>query len=163
MKALTTIGLLILFLTACSGKPDTGPVKVRWDSDRCERCAMAVSDRSYSAQIRGGAVGEKAKAYKFDDIGCALIWLEEQAWKTNPAVEIWVNDYRQPEAWIDATKAWYVKDNITPMDYGLGAQAEPADGALDFGQARQYIFEREKRLNLHSGQPHPTPPAEAIP
>lgn len=154
---------LLLFLTACSGKLDSGPGKVRWDSDTCVRCAMAVSDRSYSAQIRGGSVGEKATVYKFDDIGCALIWLDQQTWKANPAIEVWVNDFRKKEEWIDATKAWYIKDKLTPMNYGLGAQPEPADGALNFEQAKQFVFEREARLNTHGGMPHPTPSAGASP
>ncbi len=139
-------------LSACSGKPDTGPGKVRWDREICTRCAMALSDRHYAAQVRGGPVGQKSKLYKFDDIGCAVIWLDEQKWKDNPAVEIWVNDYRNGK-WLDARKAWYVTGKTTPMDYALGAQPEKTEGALDFAQAKKHVYEVEKRLNLHSGLP----------
>jgi len=54
----------LLFFSACSSEPDTGPGKVRWDREVCERCAMAVSDRSYSAQVRGGTAEKKTKLYQ---------------------------------------------------------------------------------------------------
>lgn len=150
--------LSLLTLTACSGKPDTGPEDVRWDRETCARCAMAVSDRHYAAQIRGGVAGEKAKVYKFDDIGCAVIWLDQQPWKDNPAIEIWVNDFKSGD-WIDARKAWYIPDKITPMAYGLGAQPEQQAGAMDFNQAREHIYQVEAKYNIHGGETHP-PPAE---
>ena len=151
--------LVLLFLAACSGKPDTGPEKVRWDGDTCVRCAMAVSDRHYAAQIRGGVPVQKTKVYKFDDIGCAVIWLDEQPWKDNPAVEIWVTDFRSGD-WIDARKAWYMPDKITPMAYGLGAQPEQQQGALDFTQAKAHVYKVEEKYNIHGGAAHPPPTEE---
>ena len=149
--------VLTLLLGGCSNEPDTGPGKIRWDRDVCERCVMAVSDPNFSAQIRGGPVDGKQKLYKFDDLGCAVIWLDEQDWKNNPAVEIWINHYQTGE-WIDARKAWYVKNQLTPMNYGLGAQVEHAPGALNFEQARTHIYKIEEELNLHGGGFHLAPP-----
>lgn len=34
------------------------------------------------------------------------------------------------------------------MQYGLGAQAEPAAGAIDFAAARKHIYEVEARFNV---------------
>jgi nitrous oxide reductase accessory protein NosL len=144
--------LLLLFLSTllltsgCSKEPETGPGKIRWDRETCERCVMAVSDHYYSAQVRGGPAGKKTKLYKFDDIGCAMIWLDEQPWKDDPRTEVWVTDFRNG-SWINAKKAAYIKGKKTPMDYGLGAQSEPADGALDYEQARAHVYEVEKRFN----------------
>lgn len=140
--------VLALLLAACSGDPGTGPVDIKWDRDACERCRMVLSDRNHSAQIRGGPEGGKSRIYGFDDIGCAVIWLDQQPWKDSPAVEIWVNDHRDGE-WIDARKAWYVDGKITPMAYGLGAQDEPAEGALTYEEARERIYEVEERYNTH--------------
>ena len=69
---------LFLALTACEEEKTTGAEDVRWDREICARCAMAVSDRNFSAQVRGGREGKKAKVYKFDDLGCAVIWLDKQ-------------------------------------------------------------------------------------
>ena len=83
--------LLIAFLLAgCSGEDATGPGEVRWDRESCARCAMAVSDRHFSAQVRGGAAGQRTRLYKFDDIGCAVVWLDQQDWKDDAR-----NRYRQ--------------------------------------------------------------------
>lgn len=142
-------GAVALFLTACSGDRDSGPIDVKWDRDACERCRMVLSDRHYAAQIRYLPEGKKrTKVVLFDDIGCATLWLEDKPWKDDSGAEIWVADYRTGE-WIDARKATYVKSRITPMGYGLGAQSVPVAGGLSFIQAKQHILEVEERFNVH--------------
>jgi len=147
MKRFILMALLAL-MAACSGEPETGPVEVRWDRDACERCRMMLSDRYHSAQVRGGPAERRAKVYKFDDIGCAVIWLEDKAWRDDARTEIWVNDHRSGE-WIDARSAHYLADQVTPMEYGLGAQPEAAPNSMNFEQAQQHIFEIEARFNTH--------------
>ena len=143
----------IFLLNACEKEKTTGADKVRWDREICARCAMAVSDRHYSAQVRGGKPEKKSKVYKFDDVGCAIIWLDDQNWKDDSRTEIWVNQHKTGE-WINAKTAWYVKMKNTPMDYGLGAQKENVAGALNFEQASQHIYKVEQRFkNLHNAVP----------
>lgn len=139
-----------LLVAGCSQQPDTGPVEIRWDKEGCERCAMSVGDRNYSAQVRGGPAETKTRVYKFDDIGCAVIWLDKQTWKDNPRTEIWVTDYRNGK-WIDARQASYISGKVTPMGYGLGAQPEPAVGAMDFSAASKHIYGIENREHKHKG------------
>lgn len=143
---------LFFFITACEEEKTTGADEIRWDREICARCAMAVSDRKYSAQVRGGREGKRSKVYKFDDLGCAVIWLDKQNWKDAPSTEIWVNDHRDGK-WINAKTAWYVKMNNTPMDYGLGAQTVKAEGALTYEEAGAHIYKVEERFNQHTGQP----------
>jgi len=151
-RPLLILALLALLLTACSGDPGTGPKEVKWDRDACERCRMVLSDRNYSAQVRYWPEGKKrSKVLGFDDVGCATLWLEEQSWKDDPRVEIWVTDHRNGQ-WIDARTAAYVKGKITPMEYGLGAQSDPAEGALTFEQAKQHARKVEERFGLHGVQ-----------
>lgn len=150
MYARILLSFFLLMLLACTPEPETGPGEVRWDRETCTRCNMAVGDRYYAAQIRGGAVGENSKLYKFDDIGCAVVWLQEKSWKDDGATEIWVADFRNGQ-WIDARKASYVKNKLTPMNYGLGAQAEHTEGALDYSQAITYIMTSEKEKHQHGG------------
>jgi hypothetical protein len=45
------------------------------------------------------------------------------------------------------------------MEYGLGAQPDPAPGALNFDQAREHIFEVERKHNIHGGQQESIPDA----
>lgn len=150
MRQLFSLLLLTVLVTACSRQDQTGPVEIRWDKETCARCAMAVSDRNYAAQVRGGPAEKRTRVYKFDDIGCAVIWLDQQAWKDDPRTEIWVTDHRDGH-WVDARKAWFVTGKNTPMGYGLGAQDTPAEGALDFAAARRHIYEVENREHKHKG------------
>lgn len=153
MRRMFKLLLLTMLVAGCSQQADTGPAEVRWDKETCARCAMAVSDRNYSAQVRGGPADKKTKVYKFDDIGCAVIWLDKQDWKADARTEIWVNDYRNGK-WIDARKASYVTGKVTPMAYGLGAQADPVEGALDFAAASKHIYTVENTEHKHKGHMH---------
>jgi copper chaperone NosL len=147
-------------LTACVDS-GTGPAAVKWDRVVCERCRMVLSARDYSAQIRGFNAEDKSTPHFFDDIGCALIWLDQQPWRDDPRTEIWVNDWRNG-AWIDARTAYYFKGKETPMQYGLAAQSEPLPGALSFADAKIHILEVEARSNAPVFNPqaataHPHP------
>ena len=63
-------------LVGCSGDPGTGPVEVKWDRDVCVRCNMVLSDREHSAQVRYTPTdGGRSQVRKFDDLGCAVLWL----------------------------------------------------------------------------------------
>ena len=142
---------LLTLLAACSGDPGTGPVEVTWDRDACARCNMVLSDRHHSAQVRHTPSGtRRSQVWTFDDLGCAVLWLDRQPWASDPAVEIWVTDHRSSE-WIDARQAHYVPGKLTPMEYGLGAQAQPGSDTLDFAGARAHIYEVERRFNVHGG------------
>ena len=142
----------ILLIMGCSGEPDTGPVEVKWDRDICERCRMVLSDPHFAAQIRYYPAGKKRpRVEKFDDVGCAALWLEDKPWKVDGRTEFWVADHRTKE-WIDATTATYVRKKTTPMEYGLGAQPEMAPGGLNFEQAKAHIADVEERFNVHGLQ-----------
>lgn len=138
-----------LLLSGC-GEDQTGAADVKWDRDVCERCQMMLSDRDFSAQIRTFPEGKRSRVYKFDDLGCAVLWLDTKEFKNDPKIQIWVNDYKT-KTWIDAKSAWYVKDLTTPMNYGLGAQLDKIDGALNYEQAVIHINEVEEKLNIHGG------------
>ena len=106
--------LLLVLLSGCGGDPATGPGPVAWDRDTCERCNMAIGDRRFAAQVRGGA---DHRVHRFDDLGCALLWIDEE--KEEPE-EIWVRDL-DGASWLAAEEAHYVPVDTTPMDYGFGA------------------------------------------
>ncbi len=141
---------IVLFLSACGNDKQTGAAEVKWDRDSCERCQMMLSERNFSAQVRVFPEGKRSKVFKFDDMGCAVLWLDTQSYKDDPKTEIWVNNFKTNE-WINARLAWFVKGQTTPMNYGLGAQPEKAEGALNYEQAIQHINEVEKKLNIHGG------------
>lgn len=142
---------LLFLLVACSPGQETGPGEVRWDRATCERCIMSVSDRHFSAQVRGGPAARKTRLYYFDDFGCAVLWLKEQPWRDDPRTEIWVTDAETGQ-WLDARAARFGTGFITPMDFGLGAGSGTTEGALNFDQAIQAVLDREARHHQEGDQ-----------
>lgn len=142
-RLLARIFLLVamaLFLAACARAPETGPVEVKWDRDTCKRCSMAISDRHYAVEVRGGP---KNQVFKFDDIGCAVHWLKDQPWGNDKAAEIWVTDFRSGK-WLDARIAHYVAGKTTPMAYGYGASGEALPGSIGFEEVRKQLLAKDK-------------------
>jgi nitrous oxide reductase accessory protein NosL len=139
----------LLLLTGCKERADpSSPKKVHWDRDMCERCKMVLSDRRYAVEIINPKSG---KAYYFDDIGCGVLWLEEERIPWADSAKIWVKESGDDKAdgWIDAEKALFVGDALTPMAYGFGAFREksfPKDKKVyRFDEVKKIIKEIEKR------------------
>lgn len=128
-----TLALLVLLTMAgCSDEPASGPVDVVFDRDSCALCRMMIIDPAFVAEVRGGA---KRRIEIFDDIGCALNWLNSQPWAADGASEIWVAERTSTRArvvWLDARKAFFVPTPGSPMNYNMAATREAVPGALDF-------------------------------
>lgn len=140
---------LAILVSACSGDPPTGPVEIRYGRDTCAFCGMIITDPRFAAQIRGGA---GHAAYKFDDIGDALLFLDRQSWKDDAGVEFWVMDAETGKTWLDARRAFYVGGMQTPMSHGFGAFAvSPANG-LTFEEMRLKAAKHAANTYCQPGQ-----------
>ena len=136
----------------------TGPEAIHYDREACEICRMIISDPRFAAEIRGGP---RHKLHKFDDIGDAIHWLKGQSWKDDPDVEIWVKSMKDGKTWLDARKAWYLPDQISPMDYNYGAVAKRQEKSLNWTQMKKAVIKhglssRCTSPDSHSG-PEPDP------
>lgn len=140
ISRLFLLTLTLLLIAACSRQPETGPVEIKWDRDTCKRCSMAISDRLYAVEVRGGP---KREVFKFDDVGCAVHWLKNQPWGNDGSIELWVMDFRSGK-WLDARQARYVTGKRTPMGYGYGASAENLPGSISFEEARKQLLALDK-------------------
>ena len=56
----------------------------------------------------------------FDDIGCALLWFDEEKITWKDKAKVWITDTKTGK-WIDAREAFYDVGNVTPMAYGFSA------------------------------------------
>jgi len=128
------IATALLLLAACGVEPDSGPGKVSWDRDTCERCQMAISDRSFATQLRT----TDGHLHRFDDVGCALIWERDQA---ADVTEVWVREL-EGDSWLDGHDARFVKVRNSPMGYGYGARSTAPEG-LDLMKLREQILVME--------------------
>jgi copper chaperone NosL len=152
LRTFVSLALLLTALAACSGDSGEGPKAVKWDRDACERCRMVLSDRYSSAQIRYLPPQRKrSRVAMFDDFGCAVLWLQDKPWRDDPRTEFWVTDHRSGE-WIDARQATYVTGQMTPMEYGLGAQLEWREGGLSYAQAKHHVMQVEQRFTAQGVQ-----------
>jgi hypothetical protein len=146
-------GLLLTPLAAAlSGcKSDNWPdgmAEIKWDRDTCVRCSMAISDRRFAAQLRGGP---DKTVFKFDDIGCLVFWLKEKAdkypWLADAATRMWVADFtsksREEMRWLDPKRAHYMT-KTSPMGYNFAATSTPMPGSLDFTDMRQHTLAKGK-------------------
>ncbi len=122
----------ILFVLAlfsfwgCEREIDLNAHDVHWDRDMCIRCKMVVSERQYAAQTTDPITG---RTYYFDDIGCAVLWFEEDEIEWADKAIIWVTDVKTGE-WINAREAKWSTISITPMAFGFAAYkagTEPKD------------------------------------
>jgi len=112
------LGISILNFVGCEKRSiTTQPSEVHWDRDMCSRCAMVVSDRKNTTQVINP---ENGKVYMFDDIGCMVLWFENEKIPWKDKAVIWITDASTGK-WIDARKAFYDTENITPMAYGFCA------------------------------------------
>lgn len=111
--------LSFLLFLGCEQKPTNGPAKIHWDRDMCDRCVMVLSDRKNTVQLQNPTT---KKVHKFDDIGCMVLWFEEEKIDFKDSVKIWITDAATGE-WIDARSAIYTADNVTPMAFGFSAYA----------------------------------------
>jgi len=116
LRVLLLLIIGVMFL-ACEKKVETGVAEVHWDRDMCSRCVMVVSDRKNTVQIRNP---ETSKTYMFDDIGCMVLWFEEEKIEWSDKAIVWITDVNTGE-FIDAKTAFYDTNNVTPMAYGFSA------------------------------------------
>jgi copper chaperone NosL len=135
LRKITIFVFLFNLVSACSqGNKEQLPVDFVWDRTACDECKMALSDPHYSAQV----IDPNGRAYYFDDIGCAILWLKRQAWRDK--ARTWVNDVNTTE-WIEAEKAnWITGDPRTPMGYGFAATLSPVENALDYETVKKWMF-----------------------
>ncbi|BAF70886.1 hypothetical protein [Nitratiruptor sp. SB155-2] len=145
LAQLLMVGLF--FVTGCSKKDYTKePPPIHWDRDLCDRCKMAISERKFAVQ----AVDDHQKVYRFDDIGCYVLW--KRSHPDIHIVKVWITDAKTGK-WIDAKKARYVKGYTTPMDFGYGAllPSEAGDKGLSYEEMEKTIKKR-KMHKMHMEQ-----------
>ncbi len=144
LKVLISVSMLLVLITACTKQNEEQlPVDFVWDRAICDQCRMAISDNRYGAQV----INSDGKAYLFDDIGCAVSWLQKQ--EGMDKARIWVND-KETRQWIEASKAnWIFGDEHTPMGYGFAATKASVHNPMDFVMVQKKIITGDTLVNLH--------------
>ena len=126
-------------LGGCGGH---GPERVDWGHDLCATCGQTISEPRFAAQIRG----PHDRVWKFDDIGCAMVFTTTQPWGDDPAAQIWVGNSTLSggggAGWLDARAAGFVAGIASPHHYDYAAVPRPIEGALDYKTFRAAVLEK---------------------
>ncbi len=127
---------------ACGDGSHTGPGRIHWDRQTCEHCQMVISEHRHAVQIR---ISGQRNTHAFDDLGCALLWLDEFEEKAPSAgnegeVEIWARDPSGTN-WIDGRNSRFEGEQSTPMAYGFSS----AEAGFEFEEVRALVREKERR------------------
>lgn len=123
-------------VSACGREKKSGPVDIDWHHEHCARCQMIIWNRKFATEIRAPS----GQIWKFDDIGCAMVWLAKQNFSEfAKGAEVWVNSYAS-EDWLDARSAHYVYGVKSPMRYQYGALEKFSPGNFDYGAMKKQIL-----------------------
>ncbi len=139
--------VITFVLIGCEKKSSDGVAKMHWDRDMCERCKMAISERKFAVQVIDPKSG---KVYKFDDIGCAFLWFDDENISWEDKAKIFITDAKTGK-WLDAKKTIYTDDSITPMAFGFAAYTKETlpknHHTVKFDEIKKKVIEIEK-LNV---------------
>lgn len=137
---LSVLLIVMLSFNACEKSKTEGVHKIHFDRDMCVQCRMVVSDRHYVAQI---VDTRNDKAYTFDDIGCALLWIAQNPKDWHRDAKIYIAE-SQTGRFIDAKAAYWTTGHTTPMGFGLAAHEKIQKGSIKFSQLHTHVVASQK-------------------
>ena len=132
----------LLVLTSCN----IGPKAIVYGNDGCHFCKMTIVDKVHAAEI----VTNKGKIYTFDATECMVNFQKE--FDTLEIKLYLSNNYNEPEALIDATKATFlISKNIpSPMGAYLSAFKTKNEALMVQSEKGGTIYSWQELLNqLH--------------
>ena len=88
-------------------------------------CGMVIDDITYTSEV----ILDDGKTLFFHDFGNLAHWLQTRGLKDKVKIWVFAKDVRQ---YIDAKKAWFSRNEITPMESGFGAYKYKKDEYIDF-------------------------------
>ena len=127
-------------LATIKGNLDKKVIKIIPNKYVDTKCAMTIKNENHACE----AISPDGETWFFDDIGCLVLWLQGRDFKENATIYTHVED---TNSWIDAKKAWYVRDDSTPMHYGFGAREHKKDKMIDFESMQLMMLRGENLTN----------------
>jgi len=128
------------------------PLEFKDHTVQCPQCHMYLMGTKHSVQI----ITNDLKTHFFDDMGCAIVWLNEQKIESQ-TITLWIFSI-DTNRYIDAFKAFYSINDTTPMHYGFGAYEQKKEGLIDFTEMRLRMLRGENmsdpKIRQHLQQGH---------
>jgi len=154
LKALLVIGgiialIITLFLslatkqqmvTLITGNIKKEPLPIILNHYQDSECGMVIDSLEYASQV----VAPNGNTWFFHDHGGMVDWLNRKSFKNEAILWIYAKDTKK---WIDAKKAYYSRDEKTPMHYGFGAYEHKKDKLIDFKTMQLHMLRGEHMAN----------------
>ena len=143
------IVIVLLFVSLAStqkmivikeGNFDKKPLKMEINKCQDSFCGMVITELGYASQV----IAPDGKTWFFHDHGDFVEWLKDKPFAKNAV--IWVMS-RDTHRWIDAKKAFYSVNEITPMGYGFGAYEKNTPERIDYETMRLRVLRGETMNN----------------
>lgn len=102
------------------------PRPVQLGAEECAECRMVIDEPRFVAQ----ALTTKGRAHSFDSVECLAAFVAAGTVAEAEVHSLWVADFAEPERWVAAEEAVFLRSPglRTPMGGGLSAHAD-AHGA----------------------------------
>ena len=127
-------------VTVFEGNIGKKPVPMVLNHYQDAECGMVIDELDYASQV----IAPDGKTWFFHDHGGMVKWLEGRTFKDEAV--IWVQG-RDSKIWIDGRKAFYTRDEETPMLYGFGAYSKRESNRIDFKTMTEYTLRGETMVN----------------
>lgn len=122
------------------GNIEKKPLDIKLNHYQDSDCGMVIDNLKYASQV----VSDKGVTWFFHDHSGLVNWLELRSFKDTAT--IWVHAI-DTDTWIDGRKAWYSRDEITPMESGFGAYKNKKEDLITFNQMQLYTLRGETMIN----------------
>jgi hypothetical protein len=127
------------FFSACNSSESSSTQSLKSEVKVCPQCHMEIAkSNEHSTYI----VKNDTKHY-FDDIGCMIIWCNENGVDIEKA-KVFSKDTGR---YIDAASASFKIGEKTPMSYGFCAYENSVEGHIDFDEVTMKMLRGEHMAN----------------
>ena len=116
----TTSKMVVIYHNNTTKKPINIVLNKFQDSD----CGMIIDDLTYASQV----IAPDGRTWFFHDHGNMVHWLKDKPFKKEAIIWVMSKDTKQ---WINGRKAWYSRNENTPMLYGFGAYEFKKSNLID--------------------------------
>jgi len=136
--SLLLVAALTLF-TACNSSQSSSTTSLKSEMEVCPKCHMEVA----KSNIHSASLVKNGTIHHFDDIGCMILWSNENNIDTEKA-KVFSQD---TSTFIDAASASYKIGEKTPMSYGFSAYENKVADPIDFDEVTMKMLRGEHMAN----------------
>ena len=127
-------------ITVIENNFDKKPLPITLGKYQDSYCGMIINELDYAAQ----SITKDGITRFFHDVGDVVEFIKDKNNKEKITIWVWAKDSKK---WIDAKKAWFSTDELTPMKYGFGPYEKKKDNYIDYKEMFLRVVRNETLRN----------------